>query len=279
MSLTYRTARAGLIALALTGLPVVAHAQAQAQPAAPAPATATDLPSANTIQDKFIAASGGREAWEKITTRTMTGTMEVAAFGMKGTIKTYQKAPNLLRVETDIPGVEKSVQVFDGTIGWATSTNMGARLLSGDELTELKRQATFNAELHPEKLYKTIEVAGKEDLDGKPHFRVVYTPETGNPVVNYFDAESGMLTKIITKATTQMGEVESTSRVSDYRDVGGMIKLPHKATIAMTGQPMEIVMNSEKIEVNAEIPAAMFEPADEIKKLLDKQAAKPAGPR
>lgn len=278
MKLTSLSRRAGLFALSLAsfaGLPTIAHAQAQ--PAATAPAAATDLPSADAIRDKFIAATGGREAYEKATTRVTTGSIEVAAAGMKGTLKVYQKAPNLIRVESEIPGVEKTIQVFDGTMGWTTSTMMGPRILTGDELVELKRQATFNSELHPEKLYKSIQVAAKEDVDGKPSFRVISTPETGAPVVQFFDAESGLLTKMVAKTKSPMGEMESTTRISDYRDVGGL-KLPHKAIISIAGQPMEIAMNSDKIEINTPIDDALFKPADEIKKLLEKKDAAPAAP-
>src|SRR5687767_1631044 len=51
-----------------------------------------DLPKAAEILEKYVKATGGKAAYEKVKSRIMKGTMSVA--GQTGKLTIYQKAPN-----------------------------------------------------------------------------------------------------------------------------------------------------------------------------------------
>ena len=53
-----------------------------------------DLPTADTVMNQYIEATGGKAAYEKIKNRVSTGTIEIPAANLKGTIKLTQAAPN-----------------------------------------------------------------------------------------------------------------------------------------------------------------------------------------
>ena len=51
------------------------------------------LPKAETILDRYIEVTGGKAAYEKRKTEIATGTFEMAAMGVKGTITHYAASP------------------------------------------------------------------------------------------------------------------------------------------------------------------------------------------
>src|SRR5215211_1280342 len=58
------------------------------------PSPTVKLPTVKEVLDKFVQATGGRAAIEKIQTRTMKGTVELVPMGVKGTVEVYQSAPD-----------------------------------------------------------------------------------------------------------------------------------------------------------------------------------------
>ena len=102
--------------------------------AASRPAPAADaLPKADTILDKYVEVTGGKAAYSKLRTETSTGTMEMGAMGVKGTVVSYHAEPNQSFVETTLGGVGKIVEGSNGDIAWEMSAMQGARIKEGDE--------------------------------------------------------------------------------------------------------------------------------------------------
>src|SRR5260370_373791 len=67
----------------------------QANPA-PKSAASKDsvLPSVDELVEKCAKGSGGKEAWAKLSTLVLTGTMEIPSVGMTGKVELFAKAPN-----------------------------------------------------------------------------------------------------------------------------------------------------------------------------------------
>ncbi|MFM8641819.1 MAG: hypothetical protein ACKOEP_03155, partial [Phycisphaerales bacterium] len=112
-----------------------ASTPAPAAPAAPAvpPAPAGprklahdgDLPAAKAVFAKHLAAIGGEEAWAAKTGMVSTGSMEIPAAGLKGTMKMSAMVPAKVLVEIDLPGMGKTASGFDGTTGWTSDPMRG----------------------------------------------------------------------------------------------------------------------------------------------------------
>jgi hypothetical protein len=73
----------------------VAPAYSQAPPApAPKDASAAEakLPTVDELSDKCAKGSGGKDAWAKLKTMSMTGTIDVPTFGVSGTVEVLPSA-------------------------------------------------------------------------------------------------------------------------------------------------------------------------------------------
>ena len=93
------------ISVLAAGLPFIAAAQAPA-PAAPSPAASqAAVPPADEILDRYREAIGGEAAVRKHTARSVKGTFEIPAQGIKGDLALFAAAPNLIRVIVTLPGL------------------------------------------------------------------------------------------------------------------------------------------------------------------------------
>lgn len=248
-------------------------------PAVPVMPATTDAPkpeyngpSAKEIIERYLEATGGRAAYEKVTSRQQTGTMEVPAQGVKGTTTIIQAAPNKMLMTIDLGGFGGQRMGTDGEVVWSVDTIQGARILEGQEKVSTIRQATFNSELQWESLYKDVKAESEEMIDGKPAYAVTMVSEDGQKLTNFYDKESGLLVKSATISKNQMGEMPVQSSFTDYRDVDGL-KIAHK-TIIDGAMGIQIVMTIDTVKLNGELPADAFALPEEVKRAL--QASKPA---
>ena len=146
-------------------------------PAAPAPSKGTldasgTMPSAEEIFAKAVAASGGADLIRMQTARTQTGTIEMPAQSLKGTIVTKSVDPSMLLIETEIPGFGKIRQGANGTTGWSIDPMRGASIMSPEELKRVLRESSIAAELNPAMGCDTPIVEGKITFAGTPCYQV-----------------------------------------------------------------------------------------------------------
>lgn len=217
---------------------------------------AQDAPSVDELVEKHIAAVGGREALSKVSSLVMTGSFELPAMGASGTITIYQKAPNKRLSVINIDGFGEIFQGFDGERGFSISP-MGSIDMTGQMLEDAKRDATMHAELHLKELYPKIEVKGKGKAGDRDAWIVVMTPEKGNPVTAYFDAETFLMLKTSGVRVTDQGEAEIESEFGEFREVPGTgMKAPH--LIRQKLPVGEIILRITDIKANVDIPDSKF---------------------
>jgi len=219
---------------------------------------------ADEIIEKSITAQGGRAAFQKIKTRTMSGTITLGtpAGDIPGTIEIQNAAPNKTRtvIKVDLTslgaGPMQIDQRFDGATGYVLDSLQGDRPISGNQLDNMKNGAFP----HPYLTYKasgaSASLAGKEKMDGRDVFVVLFEPTAGSPIRSYIDAETYL--PVATRVKTnlpQVGDVDQTSHTSDYRDVDG-VKLPFKIEVSSAIQSFTIVVN--KVEHNTAIDDKLF---------------------
>ena len=223
-----------------------------------------DLAAAHAIIDKFIEASGGKEALEKIKTRKMTAVMNMTAQGISAEMTTHQKKPNKMMVMVSIPGVMESKQIFDGKKAWSTDSIQGDRMLEGAELTQLAREADIARELRLKKLYPKMEVLPDEAVDGKSCKVIKATSTTGEEETWYFDAKSGLLNALSQSvATGPGGKMNMKMKMSDYKKIDG-VQFPFKTVAVNPAMTMEIII--KEVEHNMTLPDSMFKIPEQEKK-------------
>jgi zinc protease len=236
-----------------------------------AASAADPLPTADTVLDQYIEATGGKAAYEKLKNRVAKGTIEVTGAGLKGTITLKEAAPGQRFVEVDIEGVGKSTEGTDGTVAWTVSTLTGDRVLDGEEKNHAILEAIFNGELNWKKKYEKVECTGIEVVEGKPAYKIVLTPKEGKPVVHFYDKNSHLIVKAVVTQKSPMGEITAESIPSDYKKVDGIL-ISHSAKQKVLTQ--EIVMKITEIKHNVDLPADTFKTPAAIQELIEKAKKK-----
>ena len=61
------------------------------------------MPSVDSILEKYLEASGGKRAFEKINSRVSKGTVELTALGMTGTVELVEQSPNKASLIIEAP--------------------------------------------------------------------------------------------------------------------------------------------------------------------------------
>jgi len=232
---------------------------------------ADPLPSAESILDRYVQVTGGKAAYEKRKTEIAHGTVEYAAIGIKGSLTRYAAEPDKYYASLEIDGLGKVETGINGQVAWENSAILGPRVKTGVERAEAIREGNMNSSLNWRKLYPKVENTGIEIIGGEECYKVVMTPAEGQPMTGYYQKKSGLQVKLSTVSTTQMGDIPVEMIASDYKDFGGILE-PSK--VIQKAGPQEFTMTLERVEVNPVIPPEKFALPEEVRKLVEKAAAK-----
>ena len=224
---------------------------------------------ADEIVDKTVNALGGRDALGKLTSRSSTGTMTIATPGgeISGTVEVLTARPNKSRtlINLDLTAVGAGSMVldqrFDGTSGYALDSMRGNREITGGQLELMKENVFPTPLLGYKERGSKVELAGKEKVDDRDAYVLNVTPASGPASRTFIDAQSYLPIKSIVKVNLpEVGDVEQTIEVSDYRDVDS-VKVPFKVKGSSAVQTFTIVISD--VKHNVKIDEALFaKPAD-----------------
>jgi hypothetical protein len=199
------------------------------------------MPSAHEILEKYVAAIGGKSALEKINSRISTGTVELTALDVHGTIEFFEESPNKSSMIIDAPGLGVMQRTFDGTRGWLQDPLQGLIRFTGLGLEMIKDTAVFNKAAKLDALYPDPILIGKEKLNDKDVYAVRMGFERW-----YFGVESGLLVR------------RGSTYYDDYREVDG-VRLPFTVREEIfTGANM--IYRLTAVKHNVKIDEAKFAP-------------------
>jgi len=235
------------------------------------------IASAETVDEvlaKYVAAHGGMDKIKAVKSMKMTGKMVMGGGQMEAPFTQLKRRPSDSRTEFVFQGLT-GVQAYDGTgaVAWNIMPFMGKKDPEAQPAEETKlvaEEADFDGELidYKEKGH-TIELVGKEQVEGADAYKLKVTRKSGNVDYVYLDAETGLEVKSESKRTVRGTEVEGEQYMSDYKEVDGM-PFPFTITAGRKGGPAEqrqkIVF--EKVELNVPTADSLF--------VMPKTAAKPA---
>jgi photosynthetic reaction center cytochrome c subunit len=215
-------------------------------------------PTADQILDKYIAALGGAQRLDAVTSFTATGTYSGYDTDFaKKPAEVYAKAPGL-RTTVIHPPIGEGTTVYDGHNGWVAEANALLPLvtLTGGELDAV----TVEAELaFPAKIKQALTGwhAGFPPVTLGDQTAVVVEGKApaGSRVKLFFDKDSGLLVRMVMFTNTVIGLNPREIDYSDYREVVG-VKMPFKWTAVWTDGRSEFEMN--EIKPNVTIEAARF---------------------
>jgi len=211
--------------------------------------TEQPLPTVDEILDRYLKALGGMPAFEKLTTRVRTGSVDIA--GVHGTFELYEGVPNKSLFIGSLPPPIGSVQqVFNGTNGWVRNQN-GVFPMSGDGLAQTQRESAFFGDVKLKEQFKLMSVTGKERLDTRDFYVVQGTRPDNQVEKLYFDVATGLLARRYWETPTYFGVIPNANDYEDYRKVGS-VRLPFLIRKARASRTFLQTISEYKLNVRIE---------------------------
>jgi hypothetical protein len=204
------------------------------------------------ILARFTRELGGLAAWQKAASIVSRGECQFEGSESKGTAVLYQRPPNRVSLELNIPGIGVSRQVIDGNRGWASSPGHPARELTGAELAQGIWDADFYKEVSLQRKYRQMKLRGIAPLDGHRVYVIDALPTVGKLQRLYFEVASGMLARV---DLMQSDGTPVIAYYADYRNFQGLY-LPvvwHTVTPQYT-----LTVRWTKVEINRPVSESVF---------------------
>ena len=148
-------------------------------------------------------------------------------------------------------------QRCDGKTAFQSNSLQGDREITGAQLQGLLNASFPSALLNYKDAGATVGLVGKDTIGDRAVVVLQHTPKAGPGSRLFFDAETFLLLRAVSKTTAPElgGEVEQISDFADYRTVDG-VKTPFSVTIVTPTQTLTISLT--KVEYNTPIDDAMF---------------------
>lgn len=247
-----------LLAAIILTISTALFAQKAVESIKPEPAktvVAAKLPTVQEILAKYVKAIGGRTANEKIKSRSMTGTVELAPQGIKGTFETYTTGEAKTFTKMNLGGIGEMLDGSDGTTAWATNPIQGSREKTGVELAQAKLSGNFHREINLEKLFPKMELKGIEKVGSKDAYVIVATAENLPPETWYFDTVNGLMVRSDVSISSPEGTQSAKVFFDETRVVDG-VTVPVKIRTQLAA--FEIIMIAADVKHGVTIDEAKF---------------------
>jgi outer membrane lipoprotein-sorting protein len=237
---------------------------------------ATWAQTADEIIDRHLQAMGGKDKLKAVQSERITGKM-VMGQGLEAPFTLEMSRPNKMRLEFTVQGMT-GVQAFDGKTGWSVMPFMGKtepEAAPEEEVKKMQEQSDMDGLLLDYKEHgRSVELVGKEDLEGTPVYKLKVTQKSGDSAFVYIDAEQYLQLKQTGKTKVRGQEIESETTFGDFKKVDGLV-FPHTIEQKAQGMPGGMVMTVSKIELNPAVADARFTMPAAAEKKPDSPAKPP----
>ncbi|MEO7983281.1 MAG: hypothetical protein ABI688_04285 [Bacteroidota bacterium] len=213
---------------------------------------------ADEVIQKYSAAMGGLEAFNKINTAKLTGTLRTQGRDLPITTQIV----NGKSMRADVQVIEQSVNnVYNNGKAWKINPFAGAPTateVTGSELITFKAQASLANNLMD---YKSrghqVELIGQEDVDGIKTYKIKLTNKEDGKITTYFiSTVNNMLVKSVSKKDIAGSEYDAQTFYSDIKQISGLQFCMHFIT-KVEGQVFQEV-TYQKIELNVPVDEKIF---------------------
>ena len=220
--------------------------------------------SVDEIVEKHLAATGGRAALGKVTSRITTGriTVTTPVGDVNGALQLVNRAPNsvrtLLTLDLSAAGAGQMIydERFNGSTGYLINSLEGDREITGNQLHNLRNETFPTPLLNYKASGMSLELTGKEKVGDRDAFVLTLTPKLGPAGRRYIDAQSYLeIRQVIATEDPTVGPFEMTIDLSDFRDVDG-ITLPFQVKATSNVQNFTVIV--EKVAHDQAIDATVF---------------------
>lgn len=216
--------------------------------------------SAQTVDElikKNLDAHGGIQKLKAIKSIRATG--KISQQGLEIPLTIIQKRPAFFRTEVTFQG-KTQLAAYDGETGWKIDPFQGTsepEKIAGDDLKDMQEQSDMDGGFvdYKDKGH-TVELLGKEDMEGTPVYKLKLTLKSGSVRTIYLDAENYLELRVTAKRKTPGGELEVDQYLGNYKSIGGIVSAFSIET-KVKGQTVNQV-TIDKMELDVAIDDALF---------------------
>ena len=215
-----------------------------------------ELPTARTLVDAHIAASGGIEVFEQQVNSTTKGRFVMPAAGLEGQLSGFSRAPSERVILIEIEGIGTIHSGYNDGKAWSSDPFMGPRLISGVELDLQIESNELGALIRSDEYVASMQTVGTAEYNGETCYKVNVVWKSGRESVDCYSVENDYLIAQEATIESPMGSIQSVMLFSDYKtfEVDGVeLVWPATTSITSMGQEQQLIIDS--IELGA--------PADE----------------
>lgn len=228
------------------------------------------LPNAVDIVERFVQATGGREAYRTIRTEAIKADIAFPAQNLKFPMVMYATTGKTY-TSLDIPSLGKFEFGSDGTTAWQKSVVLGPQLqprslmggLLGPNANDVLRWTESDL---------TLQTLAKEDVNGSPCYKLKLGSDATGQFVDmaWFDVQTGLLIKSTATATDGTRVVSEETIYGDYQ-LDGSVKTAHHVETKIAGQ--NAIIDVKELSINAPLPEGVFDLPPDVRALKDKKLA------
>ena len=210
---------------------------------------------------KFIKTTGGMDKIAAVTTLRRTGKFNGGG-GFEAGLLWENKRPQKDREEFQLQGMA-GITAYDGHRGWKIEPWEGkkdAEPLGEEELKSIIDDADFDGPLvNYQAKGNKVEYAGMEPVEGTDAYKLKVTKKDGDVLYYFMDTDYFVPIKIETQRMVRGEQREYETSIGDYKEVNGWY-LPYSFETNVKGRSNKQKVTFDKIEANAPIADARFEP-------------------
>jgi hypothetical protein len=211
---------------------------------------------ADEIVAKYTEAIGGKAAWEKITSLRYEGSLTVQGTEVS-TVTTVLQGKGY-KIDISVAGMS-GYQIMTTAAGWSFMPWQGQTEKQPSTADEVKEgqgdlEASGNGLVFYKERGHTVELVGKEDVDGTECHKIRLTEKSGK-VSNFFiDPKTWFLVKEVSKEKANGQETEVSTGYSNYKKQSGDVLIP--MTVVLPFGEMTI----NKVDINTPVDEKIFKP-------------------
>ena len=185
-----------------------------------------ELPTTKQVLDRYVEATGGREALLRHASMTVHGRLQVPAQKLDVETVSYSKGRKQVQKAIMADGKVYS-SGYDGQVAWDMDPAGKVVIHHGDEAKTAARDADMYYHLHVLDYFQKLEVVGVKEFQGHQCYDLKGVNNWNQPNEQFYDRDSGLLIGYFFNTKWRGGPGDTTATFEDYKDFDGVL-LPTK---------------------------------------------------
>ena len=220
------------------------------------------LPTVEWVLERYVTATGGREALLRRKSMTVHGRNYEPATKHEVSGVFYTKDGKSLQVVTLPAG--QSLSGYDGHTAWDLDSRGNVTIRQGEVVKSIARDADMYYHLHVMQYFRTMEVIDVQTFNGRQCYHLKGVNNWGKQNEQFYDKETGLLGGYAFNTAWRGGNGAATLVFEDYRDFGG-VRMPTKNTTRDGDDVSVFTIASVTWD---DVPDSMFELPDAVRAKL-----------